>query len=672
MLFQKKTRSLTAAASIAALFSCHQGGPVPETAETAAALSAPGCDSTMWIGVRRHQSARCPKPPVLNSGYWFVHDPFEVDGSPDPVRPIEMCTFIYVPGTSATPTQQSLLQLSALVTGWNSPLTRIEQSCVKTAGMTEIIADEMAPRAREAFLEQADRVSPIPVGPLPADMVAIALVDSVPDSDELMETPYVAHAHGLAVGMLIRDLACPDGLPCPIRITTHLAFQRRDECTDCEASDLGGHAGRPAELAVAIHRAVDNWQRQFPEMRLVMNLSLGWFDRLDPNAPATQMPLDMLAVYNALNEASCYGALIFAAAGNTIDGPSPDAGPLYPAAWEMRPTLTDADCWSELGIVTPGSRRLDYGPLLYSVGGVDGVDQPSLNVRPFGRPLLAAPAENLAQKTVFSWGDEFRSVLSGSSVSTAVASAAAAVAWSYQEQEPSLEIAELLYESGEPLYGQTADYCYGRTSCDEIHRISMCGVLQQTCSTWRATCPDRYPISCSRRPAYSDDRVTVDPGLSLYFEANVQKVPPQPTATAYVAVCGGDVTAPIGSTDIPCPNDQYANSVADPANHPQPGAIPCRLCMLLRSTPPPELKLYVAINSDFPPGTTITNASIELSYPNGSHQNQNVELGTLSPGYEAQTTIRVEPSGFNKATISFLITAPGAAPYSSRDPLIFN
>lgn len=627
----------------------------------------------MWIGIRRNGGARCPKPVPLATGSWFALDPFDGSGTgiPPAVRPIEMCTYIYQPDTSAVPTVASLQQLSNLTVGPTSPLVRIEQSCVKVSGMSDIIADEMIPRAREAFLSQVDRVSPLPIGTMDPEMVTVALIDSVPDADELVETPYIAHAHGRAIGMLIQDLACPDNLFCPIRLTTSLAFQRRDECTDCEMPDLGGHAGRPAELAVAIHRAVDNWQRSFPEMRMVINLSLGWFERFDPTRPIEDMPIDMLAVYQALNEAHCYGALIFAAAGNTTDGPSPDAGPLYPGAWELRDAMPDMECISELGILPPGSRRLDTGPLLYSVGGVDGADNPSLNVRPGGRPRLAAPAENLAMETTFSYGATFRNVLSGSSVSTAVASAAAALAWSYQTSAPADAIAELLYDSGEPLTGQSADYCRGGTGCDPIHRISMCGVLQETCSVWRPTCPG-FPIECARRPAYSDDRVRVNPALSAYFAMAVPKFNPLPTATSYVPVCSADVTAPIGSTDIPCPNYQYANSVAEPANHPQPGAVPCRLCMLLRSSPSPEFKLYVAINSDFPAGTTISNPSVEVTYPNGEHPFQNVSIAGLAPGYEGQVTISISPTNFTKATISFLISTPGAPPYSTRDPLIFD
>jgi hypothetical protein len=304
---------------------------------------------------------------------------------------------------------------------------------------------------------------------------------------------------------------------------------------------------------------------------------------------------------------------------------------------------------------------------LFSVGGVDGIDRPASSVRPSGRPRLAAPSEHLVEEESYSAGGYFRGILSGSSVATAVASAAAAVGWSYRPELTAKELVDLLYQGGEPLTGQYADYCLDLAGgCDLIHRISICGVVEAACASRALTCSETF--DCVRRPAFSDDRPGVSPAVVSYLEAHIDEVPAAPTMIGYAQACQANVTAPVGSTDIPCPNRQFENSVSEPVNHPQPGEAPCRLCALTK-VGVTDYKLFVSINYSLPPTTTISNGSIELTYANGSVSFHNVPLGPLQPGAEVFTPMTIDQPGFIKATISFLIDGNGQT-YSSRDPLV--
>jgi hypothetical protein len=624
-------------------------------------LSGQGCDTKMWLGVRQTSSAPCPNVPGDGSGEWFVQDPF-ASRAPTPLRAVELCAYIWVPGTDPLPSQTQLAALADLADS-GGPLSRLEQSCVKTSGLGTV-DENMVGLANAAFGQAVDQLSLLPQGPVQLATHHLALVDSVPDGPGLMETLLARHMHGRTLGLLIQELACPDPSTCPLTLSTHLAFGRGDEFPMRRAMERGAFSGRPVEAAVAIHRATDDWRYAGSTGRLVINLSLGWSDTASPIAPSASYATDTFAVYSAIAEASCYGALIIAAAGNTNDGPSPAVGPLYPAAWEQRPTLTNAECSSEYGIT--GSSRSESGPLLVSVGGVDGADVVVASARTGARPRLAAPAEHSGQSEILPSGTEYRGILSGSSVASAVGSAAAAVAWAYQPQQTATDIATMLFDGGEPLPGATADYCpAGITSC-AVHRISICGTVHAACASGGPRCPPS--VSCTRRPAFSDARVHLPPEMRKMFEGVLPAIPPPGSSeTTFVPECNAEVTRPSSSSDIPCPNRQYANAIEGPYDHPQPGATPCRICAISEVSAT-EYKLFVSIDPNLDGGVSVSNGSIELVYPNDEIRYYNVALGTLDPGDEVYAEMQVEP-GFVKGTISFLITGAGQS-YSSKDPLV--
>lgn len=630
------------------------------------AQATSGCDQKTWVGVRRHNYQSCPVIRGSAAGEWFTQDPFAVNGGQN--RATEMCTYIWTPGTHASPSPSQLQSLMNLAIGQASPLTRLNESCRNMSSMSQYISEGLIPLAHEAFMLQTDRVLPLPTGSTQPTRVNIALVDSLPDYHDIWLSPIDHHSHGRALGMLIRDLACPDTSNCPITLRTHLAFGRRDECKNCEPHDLGDYSGRRSELAMAINDAVARWRFHAGNERLIINLSLGWAESVSALEDPQNLPADSLAVLNALKEAHCRGVLIFAASGNTANGPAPSSGPLFPGAWEQRPSPSDAECASEFGITTGPLVREEGSPLLFSVGGVDGADRPLFNGRPGSRPRLAAPAEHLSQSYSEVNYPDYRATLSGSSVSTAVATAAAAVAWSYKYTRRGSEVADLLYSSGEALLGDYADFCPGIASCDEIHRISVCGAIQAACAEGQEYCPSL--VECVRRPAFSDYQALATHDALRDAEKYLVKIYSVPTDTMYRPECGADVTAPIGGTDLPCPDMIYPNALDEPANSPQPPVTPCRMCALTQ-TGANGYKLFVGINSALLPGTAVSNASLEISYPNGTKRFYNLPLGTLYPGNELQYVMDIYPSGFSKAVISFLVYSSGGT-HSSRDPLMLD
>ncbi len=640
------------AAALAALF----------IGKDAFATPLPGCDNLTWMAVRQNPSQACPTIPGNGSGTWFVQDPFEtIRGT---TRATNMCMYVWTPSKNLFPPAKELKKLFDLAGNPPAPLVRLEQSCIKTAGMSDHVPALMVPNVRGAFLKQTN-VTNLPTGP--QEPVHIALIDSLPDHEGLLLSSSPHHSHGRALGMTIRDVACPGDPPfCNVHFRSRLAFRRLDECPNCTNGDRGGYAGRPADLAVAIHRAVEAWRADAPDERLIINLSVGWRAASSPLESPQFMETDTLAVFHALGTANCRGALIFAAAGNTTEGPNPINGPLFPGAYQQRPAPTHAECLSEYGIHTNPALRSENGPLIYAVGGLDGVDREMGNARPGARPQLGAPGELAAQSQPASYGPAYENVMSGTSVATAVASAAAALAWSYKKDATAVEIADRLYSSGESLL-ESADFCLTGTTCGEVKRISMCGLLQAVCSDPASTCTT--PPSCTVRPAFANHRPCITPAQASQLQSLLVEVNQPETQTHFVPECNADVTMPVGSTDIPCPQLQYETAMSEPAIHPQPGETPCRICALARINNN-EYKLFISINPQLKTGTTATNGSIELIYPNGDRKYRSLQHNALDPSQELQIPLTLD-QGFYKASISFLVHYEGSTS-SSRDPLILD
>lgn len=407
----------------------------------------------------------------------------------------------------------------------------------------------------ESLLAQAGAA---PAGRPPAGRVRVAMIDSAarPYASPLAET----NGHARMLGRLVADLACPGGTAgCATEIRNYLALpwvtaSLRDD-------DNGGNFGSRGDLVLAIARALDDWaadvqRRQMADLRLVLNLSLGWDPALDDRVPSR---LTALAVRAVLLRASCMGALTFAAAGNGRG----ERGAFFPAAWEALPAPTAQECASlgfpRVPIVKLEPGKSGYTPLVHAVGAVDAGDRPLMTNRTGSQPRLVA--HGLAAVLA----DPVRSpghtaVLSGTSVAAAIASGAAAALWAAAPELPPADLVDLVHGKAAPLPGLAIELCRGGAACvGEVRRISVCGALQAVGAD----------AGCAVLPAQSG-------------------AAPVCTAPAPGASVGADPCNPWGCTPAPGEAEQRPWVV------PQPGKPVCPDCLLrwsglLEATPEAEL-----------------------------------------------------------------------------------
>ena len=169
-------------------------------------------------------------------------------------------------------------------------------------------------------------------------------------------------------------------------------------------------------------------------------------------------------------------------------------------------------------------------PFVFAVGGVDGADNEIYNARPKSTPRLVAPSEHavaLVPAGTKYMDEQGASVellesqptrrLTGTSVSAAVASAAAALVWSYRGKLTAPEVMELVYNGAEDLSPQTSRV----GAPDPVHRISLCGALTAACKGGADRCPASLP-SCAAPKAFLGTPSTLPKWLENELGQTVQ------------------------------------------------------------------------------------------------------------------------------------------------------
>jgi len=440
--------------------------------------------------------------------------------------------------------------------------------------------------AHDAFLKQIDTPA-LEVAPPPAPAPAtawVAVIDTSPRSplDDGEAWPG-NDPHGHVLGRIVREVGCPDGAsgasPCVIRVHHELALPLAFDGKAWSAQPGGGHFGYQTDLAAAIDSAVDAWsQGHGPGEHLVINLSLGWLEPFGGSAGDSVLELPPArGVYAAIEKAVCRGALVFAAAGNWSGGTTFADGPIYPAAWTRRMAPTFKRCLAFSGSV-PG--YTGGGRLVEAVGGIDGRDRPLGNAREASTPRIVAPG---FLGTALDASGAPLQPLTGTSVSTAVASAAAAVAWAYVPGLAAPAVADAVYGSG-PSLGRAADPLTCLGSCTAVRRVSTCGALALACSDGAGGArPGCSPAACMNRPAFADARPVLRAGM---FRPPTE-VDPLPALAPLVGVtpaaCGVTTALyrPIGASgagEAPCPDRQLYSGAAHPSVEPQPSGAGCTVC----------------------------------------------------------------------------------------------
>jgi subtilase family protein len=334
-----------------------------------------------------------------------------------------------------------------------------------------------------------------------------------------------ADEHGRLVGRVIGDLACPGafvtGAGCVAQIANYPALTRKSGQSApnwLSGPPDGGYYGTLSELAEAIEHALADWNADLARggpRRLVINLSVGWspiFGGALVTSPGQPVNLNLLPkparpVYAALARASCAGALVVAAAGNydLTNG----AGMVYPAAWESVPAPNANQCASYPLRLPSGVKPMPnhpsgdtpvYRPLVHAAGAVDAGDNAAGITRRHGRPRLAAYGVGVVTSEPRT--DGVTRIKTGTSLSAAITSAAAALAWGYKPNLRPDQVMELVYKGGAviaPHPDLEPNVCAGKLCAGEIHRVSVCAAAAQAhCDALK--CSD---LPCNAPPPFS-------------------------------------------------------------------------------------------------------------------------------------------------------------------------
>lgn len=479
----------------------------------------------------------------------------------------------------------------------------------------EVIADKM----RLRFLQQMGLVPgviPSRSGRLPA---RIGLFDASPDSGPGGATGSstdLAVLHGYNLANIINTQPKDSTGASLIEPFANLALQLELDGSGNVVADPahGGSFGSISFLAAAVHQEVNLWKPSRGQRGLVLNLSVGWDPEWggDGDDPSDWTPA-IQALYASLEYAKCEGTLAFAAAGNKIGGPTSDDYPLYPAGWGV--LGFDVSVCPAYGVGYPVA-YLNDTPLVYAVGGLDDGNHPLVNSRSDSMPRLAAYGDHATVTDVYG---ALTDPMTGTSVSTALVSTAAAAVWANRPGMTSVAVANALYDSGVTVANEDPFWCGG--GCEPVRRIDVCQAVRFVCDSafpgYTGTPCDRSVISV---PCTNPTPVLpITPPAALYSQLLTEATEYDFTPDAAIyheAVCGGPANALRQTTFAralnPCPLEQYYTESAEPWLYPQPRSGECPRCFLMLPTGIATLQWS---NTTPPTAITFDSVSITVSGP---------------------------------------------------------
>jgi hypothetical protein len=455
---------------------------------------------------------------------------------------------------------------------------------------------------RDNFLAQAGALPPAaaPVEPL----VRLTLLDTQPTA--VLDQPGNA-LHGFTLAEMAEDLICTGENRCGVDIRTRLALPYIDFCPGCTDPN-GGYFGTIGELAAAIRAEVSDWEQanEISERRLVLNLSIGWDPQFGQLSLLEPTPAPVLAVFRALQDASCRGALVLAAAGNRFSGPDNTPGPLLPGGWETLPAPDLAYCQANLDPDDVDASDFPdgpaYRPLVYAAGAVDIANRPVLT-RVRGEPPRVAYGMQAVTGVVIGIDEEPTEVQTGTSVAAVIASAAAAAGWAYQPDTPAFRLMSQVDLAGDVL-PRNAQFCFppGNAQCNrKVRRLNVCTAVDAVCATDPAgLCPPAGSFACDKPPVTPPplpfDQIQAlfdDPGIPRVSVTELTSILSSPEECGEQWVLRAH---PLDIVDVPCPQRQFYGMQAAPWTNPQPASQPCPTCTGEYASPG---NLYLEIADEF-------------------------------------------------------------------------
>jgi hypothetical protein len=547
------------------------------------------CSSHNVIGVLDDvRGAHCSLPGAPPLPSWQWHTMFD-DFTPDLLAWTEAVPFglgrycIYEYVGPEEPNQEDYNALFSAIDAYpGMPIESVAPDCrgevVQGGGLNDpSVTAELASAFHDA-IQWIPGATLAPTGPN-RRLAEVAIVDTV--SQLAHDDPAIdsVNEHGEFMGDIVRDITCadPPDPDCEDSIRYHIAMPREDnEYADW---DQGGNFGTMGDFAMSVVAAVGHWRMNrladpHAPQRLVISASLEAPMTSDPNRGPVR------ALEEALYFAACNGAIVVAAAGNTTDAECghKELDPLAPATYELieAPDQT----WCALhgyAPIDPFGFPVFSGPrpLVYAVGGLDGLDRAIPNARAKGMPALAAYAANATVATA----DGFTTPLTGTSVSTAVVAATASLVWSYAPELTPDEVMRLISDSGfETQISPNFDFT---ESAPRVRRASVCAALEAACTNMP---PGHCPLlACDPLQPPTDGH------LGGYFAAaDAALADPGNVVKQYDADPGGDPVCVVPTWD-----EQI---------DPQPEHPACPACGL-DSPPPPD-----------PPDNDVLSMSIDSIY----------------------------------------------------------
>lgn len=451
--------------------------------------------------------------------------------------------------------------------------------------ITTLVADELLDlfRWRIGWIDPVDMDAAFQ-GAGARSPVTTAVIDTYP-ADHTPQHPL--SDHGPVVASVVESIACGDGgVSCSVSVSPFLGLPR--DANGDPKPIRGGYVGRQSDVAGAVYDAMEAQGSE----RLVINLSIGWDPVLFGGVDPTTAPPAVRAVHDALRIARCRGALIIAAAGNT-DRLRCDERPLAPGQWQMEVTPTEPECTAlGVGYVAEASDA----PLVYAIGGLDQKHSIMPGTRNLGMPRLAASATHtVAQERTGLPGDV---VKTGTSLSSAVASGAASLLWSFRPDLLPGEVMDLLYDKGFDV-GETSTFDPGG---EAIHGVDVCAALTEAC-----TAPPISALACNGNLALLD----CDPPFPVSipdFIDTIADAAGTPNIQEYEvdfeecnAGCGGPEPRVYESPGIARDCEAIAIDPLTRFTEPQPPKNGCSDCVLTVEPTTQDATAQLTLSDDFQP-----------------------------------------------------------------------
>ncbi|MEO1171632.1 MAG: S8/S53 family peptidase, partial [Myxococcota bacterium] len=508
------------------------------------------------------------------------------------------------------------------------------------------LVELLGPGASQALDRQVGRLPKLPEAITQPVTVAILDTMATQSAPNVLQFKSGLEGHGELLARIMGRVLCDDAEQCVAGLRSELAMPYRSSSTGQVEEDRnqGGTYGTVAGLAEALNALAKVHPGSEP---LVINLSLGWSPVYGgAQSDARSWPLSVQAVHDALVYARCRGALIFAAAGNQTGGSLHRDGLLLPALWSREAAPGASEC-AEFGVETDTGTSDGLAPaLLYAIGGIDGRGAEIANAREQSQPPLVAHGDQATTRMA----KGYTQALTGTSVSTAVVSAIAALVWAHNPTFRTDDVVNALYAFGEDV-GAVSATCYGPGCSNRpVRRANACLALTQACAQSSSACAGQVP----RCESWKRSAPAAPSGLLADFGAATIPSPVFPASPKSDSVCGPLELYPSVGAHL-CPDRQFYSPAAKPWTHPQPGSSPCPNCraastlnvIVLESTWVLETSSVLSLQVNGPTSTQTYDLS-GVQWPPGSQEGtlmmqpgvlSNAESVTLSMGNGGSNTI---------------------------------